>query len=92
MITASHTTTLTSVAVDDRVDHPAGEHRRRHREHGEHHAEAEELQQLARCGVAKAMIRLSVSLENGRLSSCAFIAWYIDIHAVTSMSTSVEPS
>ena len=31
-------------------------------------------------------MRRSVAWENGRLSSCAFIAWYIDIHAVTSMS------
>jgi hypothetical protein len=38
-----------------------------------------------RCGLAKPPMRSSVALENGRRSSCACIAWYSDIHAVTSM-------
>ncbi len=42
---------------------------------------------LARCGRAKARMRCRVARENGRRSPSSCMAWYIDMYAVTSMST-----
>ena len=39
----------------------------------------------ARCGRAKARMRLTVCHEKGRLSCWAIIAWYIEFHAAISM-------
>ena len=44
-----------------------------------------------RCGRAKAPMRRSVAIENGRFSSWAWAAWYIDCHATISMLMRAPP-